>query len=211
MTGSFTQVFSLALQGLPCTVEGLGRPEPVYLPVEGWTRPADPDDLDMLRLCMGPTLDIGCGPGRLTAALAELGHLSLGIDVVNEAVGQTRGRGAPALRRDVFDDLPGEGRWRTALLADGNVGIGGDPVALLRRVRELLDPRGRVVVEVDPDHSGVRAGWASLVCAGTRSRPFRWATVGLDAIGQVAEDAGLAVVDTHAHGRRRSAVVEERV
>lgn len=211
MTGSFTQVFSLALQGLPCAVVGLGRDKPVDLPVAGWTRPADPDDLDMLRLCMGPTLDIGCGPGRLTAALAELGHVSLGIDVVHEAVGQTRGRGAPALRRDVFDDLPGEGRWRTALLADGNVGIGGDPVALLRRVRELLDPRGRVVVEVDPDHSGILTGWASLVCDGTSSKPFRWATVGLDAIGRVADDAGLTVVGTHGHGRRRSAVVEERL
>ena len=32
------------------------------------------------------------------------------------------------LRRDLFAPLPGEGRWHHVLLADGNIGIGGDPV-----------------------------------------------------------------------------------
>jgi SAM-dependent methyltransferase len=181
----------------------------VLLRLEKWDRPADPDDLIMLDLCDGPTLDIGCGPGRLTTALAERGQLALGIDVVDDAVGQACGRGASALHRDVFGLLPGEGRWRTALLADGNVGIGGDPVALLRRVRDLLDPRGRVVVEIDPDGSGVRTGWAALVYRGASSRPIRWSTVGSDAIELVAERAGLVVAGMHRHGRRVSAVLEE--
>jgi SAM-dependent methyltransferase len=181
----------------------------VFLHLDTWARPADEDDLALLALCEGPTLDIGCGPGRLTTALAERGHVALGIDVVGEAVGQARGRGASALRRDVFGVLPGEGRWRTALLADGNVGIGGDPVALLRRVRKLLDPRGRVVVEVGPKGTGCRTGWAALVCDGVSSSPFRWSVVGVDAISPVAERAGLTVAGTHAHGRRRSAVLEE--
>jgi SAM-dependent methyltransferase len=181
----------------------------VILRLEEWARPADADDLALLDLCEGPTLDIGCGPGRLATALAERGHVSLGIDVVGEAVGQARGRGASALRRDVFGVLPGEGRWRTALLADGNVGIGGDPVALLRRVRALLDPRGRIVVEVGPEGTGCRTGWAALVCEGERSRTFRWSVVGVDAIGGVAARAGLTLSGTHAHGRRHSAVLEE--
>ena len=54
--------------------------------------------------------------------------------MVPEAVAQTPDRGVAAIRRNVFDALPGEGRWRTALLADGNIGIGGDPAALLRRL-----------------------------------------------------------------------------
>ena len=82
----------------------------------------------MLNLCVGPTIDVGCGPGRLTEALGGLGHLVLGIDVTPEAVGHPCTGARTALRRDVFAPLPGEGRWGTALLADGNVGIGGDPV-----------------------------------------------------------------------------------
>jgi len=42
------------------------------------------------------------------------------------------------VRRSVFDALPAEGRWHTALLADGNVGIGGDPIRLLSRLRGLI-------------------------------------------------------------------------
>jgi hypothetical protein len=34
-------------------------------------------------------------------------------------VDQTLSRGVSALRRDLFDRLAGEGRWHTALLADG--------------------------------------------------------------------------------------------
>jgi hypothetical protein len=37
------------------------------------------------------------------------------------------------------------------LLLDGNIGIGGDPHRLLRRVRELLTPTGRLLVELDVD------------------------------------------------------------
>ena len=102
------------------------------LRLDDWNRPADDHEHEVLARCVGPTLDVGCGPGRLTAALAERGQVALGIDVVGDAVGQTLQRGGSALRRSVFDPVPGEGRWRTVLLADGNVGIGGDPVALLR-------------------------------------------------------------------------------
>jgi SAM-dependent methyltransferase len=179
------------------------------LDLDTWSQPADAQDLLLLDLCEGPTLDIGCGPGRLTTALAELGHVALGIDVAGDAVTQTRRRGGAALHRDVFDDLPGEGRWRTALLADGNVGIGGNPVALLRRVRALLDPRGQVVLELDSEEGGLRTGWAVLVSRGVTSPPFRWSVVGIDAIERIAESAGLVVGAIHLHGRRRFVVLVE--
>jgi SAM-dependent methyltransferase len=205
---SFSTVFAAALQGNPCAVIGLGE-QPRELPMAAWTREADAFDHKILSLCEGPTLDIGCGPGRLSAALADAGHVVLGIDVVHEAVGQTRDRGVSALHRDVFDALPGEGRWHTALLADGNVGIGGDPVALLARVRELLDPRGRVVVELAEPGTPTASVWATLECDGTRSRPFRWSVVAADDIGSVAEQAGLAATATYAIGERWIAVLEE--
>jgi len=203
---SFTAVFTHALQGRPCTVVGLGD-QPEKLPVGDWVRDADDVDLALLGFCDGPTLDIGCGPGRLAAALAEQGQVVLGIDVVHEAVGQTRERGVPALHRDVFEHLPGEGRWATALLAD--VGIGGDPVALLARSRELIDPRGRIVVEIAGPGVPLKAIWAVLECDGVRSRPFRWAVLGCDDIVEVAHQAGLAVASVQALGGRWCAVLEE--
>ncbi len=205
---SFTTVFSHALRGEPCHVVGLG-PEPQHLPMADWTREADSLDQSLIAQCVGSTLDIGCGPGRLSAALAENGHVVLGIDVVHEAVGQTRLRGVAALRRDVFDRLPGEGRWRSALLADGNVGIGGDPEALLKRVRQLLDPTGRVVVEVASPGIPFTTHWAALECAGTRSRPFRWSVVGVDDVGDIAAAVGFGVASTHRHGEDRWSVVLE--
>ena len=106
------------------------------LPVGRWRSNADAEDCALLDHCVGHTIDVGCGPGRMSEHLMARGHGVLGIDLVAEAVRQARRRGVAALRRDVFAQLPGEGRWDTVLLADGNIGIGGDPVA-------LLDARGR--------------------------------------------------------------------
>lgn len=199
---SFSEVFAEALRGRPCRVVGLGE-QPVVLPVHEWRRAPDPADLALLAHCSGHTLDLGCGPGRLTAALAGLGHVVLGVDVVGEAVEQAVARGAAALRRDVFDRLPGEGRWHSVLLADGNVGIGGDPVALLRRARELVAADGRVVVELAPPGVRTGAGWAALHCDGLRSASFRWATLGTDDIGEAAARAGYAGVEVHRIGEVR--------
>ena len=179
------------------------------LRIDDWDRSPDATDRAMLDLCLGATLDVGCGPGRLASALAERGHVVLGIDVVREAVGRTRSRGAPALRRDVFSDLPGEGRWDTALLADGNIGIGGDPVALLHRLRELLDPRGRVVAEVAPPGTPCTVGWASLRWGEDVSDPIPWSVLGVDDLAAVAAEVGLDVLDVHRLGERWCAVLEE--
>ncbi|MFB9332053.1 methyltransferase domain-containing protein, partial [Actinoplanes octamycinicus] len=90
-----------------------------------WCDDHRPGDTGLLDRCRGATLDVGCGPGRLTAALLRLGRAALGIDVSAAAVRLARARGATALRRDVFAPLPGQGRWEHLLLADGNLGIGG--------------------------------------------------------------------------------------
>ncbi|MAY96552.1 class I SAM-dependent methyltransferase, partial [uncultured Nocardioides sp.] len=117
---SFSSLFSHALRGVPCRVLGLDG-GPTELPVHEWTRAADPHDDALLAECVGDTLDVGCGPGRLSQRLAEgRDRRVLGIDVVPEAVAQTRARGVAALQGSVFDPVPREGRWHTALLADGN-------------------------------------------------------------------------------------------
>ena len=207
---SFSEVFASALRGCPTVVVGLGD-QPTALPVDLWTQQADVVDQRLVALCDGPTLDVGCGPGRMTEALVRAGHLALGIDVVEAAVTLTRQRGASALCRDVFDALPGEGRWATALLADGNIGIGGDPVALLQRVRRLLTPGGRVVVELAGPGIRTSDGWAVLQGSAGRSRPFRWATLGTDDVARIAAEAGFHGVALHPLGERWAAVLTEGV
>jgi SAM-dependent methyltransferase len=205
---SYAAVFASALQGVPCEVVGL-TPDPHTLPVGEWSRSVDAGDAALLDQCRGATLDIGCGPGRMTRALAERGHAVLGIDIVPEAVRMTRRRGGVALVRDVFRPVPGEGRWRTALLADGNIGIGGDPRALLARVRALLATGGRVVTDLAEPGTGVRTRQVRLQTPSLRSRPFPWSVVGADAIGPIAAGAGLTVQGLHTHGDRWFAVLEK--
>ena len=116
------------------------------LHVGAWLAMSAADEMLASR-CEAPVLDIGCGPGRFVEALGARGIPVLGVDVSRAAVAQTAGRGVPALLRDVYDRLPGEGRWGTVLLADGNIGVGGDPLTLLRRCAELLRPGGIALVE----------------------------------------------------------------
>lgn len=198
---SFSDVFGDALRGIPCTVHGI-TPEHQVVPVHDWLRPASRADRLLLDHCRGATLDIGCGPGRMSAHLALRGHFVLGVDIVQEAVEQSRRRGVPALRRDIFEPMPGEGDWDTVLLADGNIGIGGAPLALLRRAAELLDGSGRVVCDLAEPGTGLRIHAARLVTHRRRTAMFPWAEVGPDAIESLADSAQLDVerVDER-HGR----------
>ena len=171
------------------------------LPVEDWLR-ASPGDASLVDRCSGPTLDVGSGPGRLTVALAERGIPALGIDVTPYAVTVARDAGALTLTRDVFGHVPGTGRWMTVLLADGNIGIGGDPVTLLRRVAELLGPHGRALVEVQPPGTELRRELVRLRAEGKIGAWFPWAYVGADQIGEVAASAGLEATESwQADGR----------
>lgn len=170
----------------------------VPLPSGRWSRLAAGDSA-LIAPCGGPTLDVGCGPGRLTAALAARGVTALGVDTSTTAVALTRARGASALCRDVFDRVPGEGRWRHALLADGNIGIGGDPVRLLRRMRELVVGGGSVLVETDGPGTGVRTARARVCGVGPW---FDWAWLGADALGSLAHAARLRVQRSREHHGR---------
>ena len=193
--------FRAAMAGLPCTVHGLAD-VPHVLPMDRWAAVADASDEALLAHCRGPVLDVGCGPGRMSGHLAARGVQVLGLDLVPEAVAATRGRGASAVRRDVFRALPGDGSWASVLLADGNIGIGGDPVRLLRRVRFLLAANGRVVVDLAPPGSGLLRHVLELECGGLRSTPFPWAVLGPDRVSEVATAAGLQVDAVHHHEQR---------
>jgi SAM-dependent methyltransferase len=161
-----------------------------------WCRDALPGDDGLLARCTGPTLDVGCGPGRLTAALHRAGHPALGIDISATAVRLARRRGATALRRDVFDPLPGHGRWRHLLLADGNIGISGDPARLLRRCQELVARDGQVHIELAAPGTRSWSGTASIRHDDTHSIGFRWAAVAAPDLPAIAAAASLRLLDT---------------
>ncbi|MDQ3403695.1 MAG: class I SAM-dependent methyltransferase [Actinomycetota bacterium] len=185
-------VFRPGLLGQGCWLE-LDSGELISMPVSRWGGPSIAGDAPLLDPCAGPTLDIGCGPGRLTAALTERGVTALGVDTSPVAVALTRSRGAVALCRDVYEPLPGEGRWRHVLLADGNVGIGGDPTRLLQRVRELLSPRGTALIETDCPGHGLRSTRARLNRESGMGPWFDWACLGAEAVPEVAASAGFTV------------------
>ena len=161
------------------------------LPLRRWLGPVDEADRVVLAHAVAPVLDIGCGPGRHLAALAATGHGGLGLDLSPVAVQLARARGAEAILRSVFADVPRAGTWRTALLLDGNVGIGGAPEALLARARALVAPGGAVLVETGPPDAPTRRLRVRLETPGAISPWFGWATVGIDGIGPLARAAGL--------------------
>ncbi|MEU7138296.1 class I SAM-dependent methyltransferase [Nocardia sp. NPDC046473] len=169
------------------------------LPTGRWLGLAGGDrgaDRALTGCCDGPTLDLGCGPGRLVAALLQRGVLALGVDISPTAVAITRFRGAPALRRDLFGPLPGAGRWSYALLADGNIGIGGDPQRILTRTAELLAPDGLAIVEFGRPGSGSVTRQIRLESRSHVGSWFPWASVGIDHAEQLAHSAGFRVLNT---------------
>ncbi|MEU0008737.1 class I SAM-dependent methyltransferase [Streptomyces sp. NPDC006314] len=195
------------------------------LEVERWCARADPVDREVLDRCEGAVLDVGCGPGRLVAELTARGRTVLGIDVSDAAVEHTtrrldsppsgrREHGAGrALRRSVFDPLPGEGRWDTVLLMDGNIGIGGDPAALLERVAGLLRPGGLLIAETVPVDVDERARVQVVDVVNSSSgtgTPFPWARLGTPALLRYAGRAGLRAVTQWETGGRRFAVLPAR-
>lgn len=169
----------------------------VHWDVRRWLAPIDDADRTVLARCVGPTLDVGCGPGRFVHARALSGQIALGVDVAATAVELTARRGAAVLMRDVFDRVPGEGRWQSVLLMDGNIGIGGDPTSLLARLAQLLAPSGQLLVEIDPDDAMdqrlvVRLADALSAEAAASGADFDWAVVGGRALLGYAAAAALS-------------------
>jgi len=172
------------------------------LQLKRWLGEPDPVDCDLVGRAVPPVLDVGCGPGRHVLALAAAGAPVLGLDVAPSAVHIARTRGACGLERSVFDRVPGAGRWATALLLDGNAGIGGDPGVLLTRLASLLRPGGRILVEVE--EPGVCGGplQARIETETRASSWFPWARVGADDLERLGDACDLAVREVwHRRGR----------
>ncbi|CAB4949270.1 unannotated protein [freshwater metagenome] len=182
------------------------------MPIGRWLAPASDVDERVLDRATGPVLDVGCGPGRHVHALSRRGVTALGIELSPTAVRHARDGGAHVVEGSIFEVAPDPGCWSTALLLDGNIGIGGRPQALLCRVAELLCPTGQVLVELDPPGAatataedpgdGTDAFRIRIESDGSTSAWFPWARVTVDSIAEPAAAAGLTVEDRWTDGDR---------
>jgi SAM-dependent methyltransferase len=198
-----TAPFDAALSGLATRLQ-LADGRTISLHPARWHRKPDRADRWLLSRCQGATIDLGCGPGRLVRALIDRGLVALGVDSSAHAIEHCADRGAPVVRSDLFGALPDEGNWCHVLLVDGNIGIGGDPLVLLRRAVALLGAGGSVLIETAAPRAGLWHGGGRL-CAGADADTgpwFPWATVGLDALPALARSADLRLVATHRARRR---------
>jgi SAM-dependent methyltransferase len=162
------------------------------LPLARWLGSPDATEKALLARARGPVLDIGCGAGRHVVALGRRGVEAVGVEISPGAAAIAAGRGAAVIEGSIFE-RPLSSDWATVLLLDGNIGIGGDAVALLRRTAGLLRPGGCALVEVEPPATASAAAQVRLETARGASAWIPWTFVGAEEIGTLAADAGLAL------------------
>jgi len=182
----------------------------VVIPVDAsrWHVAADAADESVLDRVTGSVLDIGSGPGRIVTALASRGHHALGIDICHQAVEQANRSHALSVVADVFGHVPCGGHWGTALLLDGNVGIGGDPHALLSRVQDLVCRDGRLIVETEV-HDAPRTGRRVRVAHGDdMSDWFNWTVVSRTDLQSYAHRSGWQITETWTSQDRTFSLLE---
>ena len=189
------QMFDHAYDGSD-TVSSTGLAgERFHIDLDRWSADADAVDALVVSRCQPPVIDLGCGPGRMVRALNRTGRPALGVDISAAAVAVSMAHGGPALRRRLDDPLPAEGRWGTALLMDGNIGIGGDVVRLLRRCRDLVGAGGLIIVEVDVDPE--RHDLDQVVLSGRTqtAAAMPWVRIGARALHRLAVELDLSWVE----------------
>jgi len=106
----------------------------------------------------GRTLDVGCREPVLARSLAELGCEAIGLDADPRAATSGRAIGIPIVVGDVLQLERGQvlgtgagGRFRLVTLVH-MFDRYADPVAVLRKLRELVTDDGRVFLRL-PDHA----------------------------------------------------------
>jgi len=156
----------------------------------------------VLRRATGPVLDVGCGPGRHVRALNRLGVEAVGVDISPLAVALARRRGVSVIEGSIFGEIPGAGTFASALLLDGNIGIGGEPAALLDRVGDLLTTGGLVIVELEGPGVATRTLRVSLETERARSHWFPWARLSVDGLEALCASSDFAITERWQAGDR---------
>jgi arsenite methyltransferase len=146
----------------------------------------------------GIALDVGCGPGSVTASLARaVGSegLVLGVDIsesmLARAVRAEFGPQVAFLRADA-QRLPLRDQTVDAVVCLAVLQLVPDPVAALAEIARVLRPGGRLALMVPT------AGFAARIW---RLLPIRWAHVfGEDELGDILEGHGFVSVRTKTFG-----------
>jgi SAM-dependent methyltransferase len=154
--------------------------------------------IEWLRIPAGGTsLDIGCGPGNITAMLARaagLDGLALGIDIsepmLARAVEAEAGRQVGFLRADA-QQLPFRDGVFDAATSLAVFQLIPDPVAAISEIVRVLKPGGRVAIMVPT--AGPAKSLKFLARGGAR-----W--FGDDELGDIFENVGLVGVRSRTHG-----------
>jgi len=143
----------------------------------------------------GIALDVGCGPGNVTASLARAvgpGGLALGVDIsgpmLARAVRAEAGPQVGFLRADA-QRLPLRDETVDAVVSIAVVMLVPDPVAALAEMARVLRPGGRLAVMV-PTAGRAARYWRKLLPI-TGSYAF-----GEDELGDILEDHGFGSVRT---------------
>ncbi|GFG73825.1 methyltransferase domain-containing protein [Mycobacterium botniense] len=150
----------------------------------------------------GTALDVGCGPGTVTAALGRAvspDGLALGIDISESMLARAvRAHSGPQvgfLRADA-QQLPLRGATVDAVVCIAVLQLVPDPSAAIAEMARVLRPGGRVAVMVPT------AGFAARVW---QLLPNRWARVfGEDELGDILEQHGFVSVRTRSFGTFQS-------
>ncbi|MCK1818611.1 class I SAM-dependent methyltransferase [Streptomyces sp. XM83C] len=116
---------------------------------------------DWLPAAPGHVLDLGCGTGSLSLLAAERGHRVTGVDLsprmLDRARAKLTGYEAELLTGDAAAPPVGDRRFDTVLVRHVLWAL-PDPAGALRHWRELLRPRGRLVL--------VEGVWGTLTPVG---------------------------------------------
>ncbi|WP_306366021.1 class I SAM-dependent methyltransferase [Nocardiopsis sp. CC223A] len=130
----------------------------------------------------GPVLDAGCGPGRLTARLRDLGVEAFGVDLSPGMVALAR-ESYPGLRFEVGD-------LADPVAAEGTLG------GILAHYSVIHDPPGRLPVTLAGFHRMLRAGGYLLL-----------AFQALDDPGMLCEPFDHRVAPAHRYSPERVSVL----
>jgi len=111
-------------------------------------------------------LDFGCGTGRSTRFLRDLGYHATGVDIAEAMLAHARSLDPRGTYHLVPADQPpavGEGKYDLVFAAFtfDNIPAGERKVEIFRALRASLTPRGRIVIVVS-DPAIYRHEWASF-------------------------------------------------